>query len=331
MTQQTYVLVDTLNMFYRSRHVVRASDIETKIGMSLHIMFASINKSYKDFNGSHVVFCMDRSSWRKQAYAPYKRNRKVARAALTETELEEDEMFFAALNDFKAFLAEKTNCTVLEADKCEADDFVARWIQSHPNDKHVIVSTDTDFYQLLTDDVSQYNGVQNRHITVNGIFDDRGKPIIDKTTKQPLVLESPEWLLFEKCVRGDKSDNIFSAYPGCRKKGTKNKIGMLEAFADRHKKGFDWNNFMLQKWTDHEDKEHRVLDDYHRNCEIIDLTKQPEEIKSVLDAVIIEAVQKEKVSQVGTKFLKFCGKYDLVRVSDKATEHASYLTAGYIP
>ena len=79
----TYILVDTANMFFRARHVVRGDSIETKIGMAYHIMFSSILKAYRDFNGSHVVFCLEGRSWRKDYYEPYKANRKVARDALT--------------------------------------------------------------------------------------------------------------------------------------------------------------------------------------------------------------------------------------------------------
>ena len=68
----TYILVDTANMFFRARHVVRGDSIETKIGMAYHIMLASILKSYRDFNGSHVVFCLEGRSWRKDFYEPYK-------------------------------------------------------------------------------------------------------------------------------------------------------------------------------------------------------------------------------------------------------------------
>ena len=35
-------------------------------------------------------------------------------------------------------------------------------------------------------------------------------------------------------------------------KGTKNKIGLQEAFADRNEKGYTWNNLMLSKWVDHD-------------------------------------------------------------------------------
>ena len=325
----SYLLIDTANMFFRARHVVRGEDMYTKIGMAFHIMFASINKSYKDFDGSHVVFCLEGRSWRKDFYSPYKANRKAARDALTEKEAEEDQAFWEAFDEFKRFVSEKTNCTVLQHGECEADDFIARWIQNHPNDKHVIVSSDSDFYQLLNDNVSQYNGIAKHHITVDGIFDDNGKPVKDKKTGEAKQIGNPEWLLFEKCMRGDTSDNVFSAFPGVRKKGTKNKVGLIEAFADRNTRGFDWNNMMLQRWVDHEGEEHRVLDDYTRNRTLIDLTLQPDDIKAVLDESIVEQVNKQRISQVGLNFMRLCGKYDLQRLSDAATEHAEYLNAGY--
>ena len=325
----TYILVDSLNMFYRARHVVRGDDIETKIGMAYHIMFSAINKAWRDFNGSHVVFCFEGRSWRKDHYLPYKANRSEARAALTPKEQEEDAKYFEAFDELKTFMEKRTNCTVLQNPVCEADDFIARFIQNHPNDDHVIISSDSDFYQLLAPNVSQYNGITNQHIRLDGIFNDRGKPVIDNKTKEQKVAGDPEWLLFEKCIRGDTSDNIFSAYPGVRKKGTKNKVGLLEAFADRNGKGFDWNNFMLQKWVDHEGVEHRVLDDYQRNRELIDLTAQPEEIKRELDETIVAQVQKVPVSGVGIHFMKFCGKHDLQRISEAAEAHAEYLNAAY--
>lgn len=324
----TYILVDAANMFFRARHVVRG-DLDTKIGMALHIMFSSINKAWRDFDGSHVVFCFEGRSWRKDFYQPYKAQRKEQRDAMSPSEAAEDAAFFEAFDDFKTFLHEQTNVTVLQAQGCEADDFIARWIQTHPEDQHVIVSSDSDFYQLLTKNVSQYNGIANQHITVDGIFDDKGRPVIDKKTKEPKEIGDPAWLLFEKCIRGDTSDNIFSAYPGARKVGSKNKIGMKEAFEDRLGKGYNWNNFMLQRWVDHNGEEHVVRDDYHRNVQLIDLTAQPDDVKSVLDAAIVEAVQAEHKSQVGLRFMKFCGKHNLVRIGEQSTDHARYLGASY--
>jgi 5'-3' exonuclease len=326
----SYILVDAANMFFRARHVVqRGADPKDKIGMAYHIMFASINKVFREQKGTHVVLCLEGRSWRKDAYEPYKRNRSAARAALTVSEQEEDRMFWDAFDELKVFFEQRTNCTVLQQGRCEADDFIARWIQNHPDDKHCIVSSDSDFYQLLNKNVQQYNGITGQLITVGGIFDDRGRPVIDKKTKEAKELGDPQWLLFEKCIRGDTSDNVFSACPGARKKGTKNKVGMMEAFADKDNKGYNWNNFMLQRWTDHEGVEHRVLEDYQRNMHIIDLTAQPDDIKEALDGVIVEQVQKESKSQVGIHFMKLCGKWGMQRTADKAQDHAEYLNKAY--
>jgi len=201
-------------------------------------MFNSIKKAFNDFNGSHVIFCLEGRSWRRSVYEPYKRNRDANREALTPKELEEDKMFWDAYQEFLEYLDTKTNCTVLQEQNSEADDLIARWIQNHPDNEHVIISSDSDFHQLINDKVSMYNGIANQHVTINGIYDDNGKIVMDKKTNIPKVIADPEYILFEKCIRGDSSDNVFSAYPGARKKGSRNKTGIHEAFEDRHNQGF---------------------------------------------------------------------------------------------
>lgn len=324
-----YILVDSANMFFRARHVVRGEDAETKVGMAYHIMFNSINKVWRDFKGSHVVFCLEGKSWRKEVDTTYKANRTAARMALSPKEAEEDKIFWEAFDELKTYLMNKSNCTVLQHQRCEADDFIARFIQNHPNDEHVIVSSDSDFYQLLAPNVRQFNGISKQLITIDGIFDEKGKRIKDKKTKEELPPPDPQWLLFEKCMRGDSSDNVFSAFPGVREKGTKNKVGLREAFADRETKGYNWNNLMLQRWSDHEGNEHRVRDRYLHNKMLIDLTEQPEDIKLALDETINDAVNKQRVQSVGLHFVKFCGKWNLVTIADKMTEHGEYLGATY--
>jgi len=53
----------------------------------------------------------------------------------------------------------------------EADDLIAGWVQAHPNDNHVIISTDGDFAQLIAPNVKQYNGIQNVTITHIQFYD----------------------------------------------------------------------------------------------------------------------------------------------------------------
>jgi 5'-3' exonuclease len=323
----TYILVDTANTFFRARHVVRG-DIDTKVGMALHVTFQSIKKAWTDFNADHVVFCLEGRSWRKDFYEPYKRNRKETRDAMSPREMEEDKVFWEIFDEFKDFVTDKTNCTVLQHPQLEADDLIAGWIQQHPDADHVIISTDGDFAQLIAPNVRQYNGVSNTTITHEGYFDDKGKPVIDKKTKQEKPAPDPQWLLFEKCMRGDTSDNVFSAYPGVRKKGTKNKVGLIEAFEDKNSKGFNWNNLMLQRWVDHKGVEHRVLDDYNRNVTLCDLTAQPDWVKEIINTTIA-SVEPKTVKQVGMRLMKFCAKWDLQRIADQAQQYSEAFSARY--
>ena len=325
-----YLIVDTANTFFRARHAAhRQSDTWDRLGFAIHVTLSSVAKAFRDQRADHVIFCLEGRSWRKDYYEPYKKNRSVARAALTETEQEEDRLFWEAFDELKTFLYEKSNCTVLRHEQLEADDLVAGWIQAHPKDEHIIVSSDTDFYQLLADNVKQYNGITDELHTIAGIFDKKGAPVKDKKTKEAKTIPDPKWILFEKCMRGDPTDNIFSAFPGVRTKGSSKRIGLEEAFADRETKGFNWNNMMLQRWVDHNGEGHRVLDDYERNRVLVDLTAQPDNIKQMIAETIAENSVVKSIPQIGTKFLKFCGKYELKRISDNAQSHVDFLSRSY--
>jgi 5'-3' exonuclease len=237
-------------------------------------------------------------------------------------------MFWDTYEKFTTYLKEKTNVSVIRNEKAEADDLIARFIHLHPNDTHYIVSSDTDFVQLITDNVHQYNGITNELITVNGFFKDNGKPVLDKE-KKPKLLEDPKYQLFKKIIRGDSTDNVFSAYPGVREKGSKNSVGIMEAYEDRSNQGFKWNNFMLQSWTDHNGAEQRVRDCYERNRALIDLTAQPDDIKLAVDSTIKNSVRVETKPQVGIHLMKFCGKYELNKISDQAETYSKWLNAPY--
>jgi 5'-3' exonuclease len=343
----TYVIVDVHNLFHRAKHIGQG-DAATKAGMALQIAFNSFRKMWREFKATHIVVAIDKSSWRKEVYPEYKAHRRVQEALRSKSEREEDEFYFDTMKLFLEFLKTRTNVTILEAPGCEADDFVARWIDLHPNDQHIIMSGDSDFYQLLADNVKIYDGVKNWTISKTEVLDDKGKPatkertvtekIEGKTGKirevKKKVVESisppdPEYELFKKIIRGDASDNIMSAKPGVRENGSSKKPGIKEAYDDRHGRGYDWTLFMQDEWEDHEGNMVKVQDAYKRNQQLIDLRSQPEEIKELLDSVILEAVQKPKKSGVGIYFLKFCDQMNLPNIAKNPNEYATLLQASY--
>jgi len=324
-----YALIDTANTFFRARHIAsRNSTAEEKVAMALHLTLASINQVVKRFGIGHVVVCTEGRSWRKDFYKPYKANRVVDTMSQTEAEVEENTMFWQTYETFTTWLKEKTNTSVLRDPNAEADDLIARFIHLHPDDEHFIISSDTDFLQLIGPNVKQYNGITNELITLEGYLKDNGKPVLNKE-KKPKLLEDPQYILFRKCMRGDSTDNVFSAFPGVREKGSKNKVGLIEAYADRTKQGYAWNNMQLQHWQDHNGVEHRVRDDYERNRKLIDLTAQPDDIKLSVDTNIREGVRRTTTPQVGIHLMKFAGKYELNKIADNADTYARWLNSPY--
>lgn len=313
-----YLIVDTNHLYHRVKHGVKGP-IDERIGLALHVLISSIYKTWKSQGGDHIIFALDGRSWRKDFYPPYKNNRAITKEQKSAVERGEDEEFIAKFNIFTEFVQTKTNCTILHNNRLEADDLIAGFIRLHPDDHHIIVSSDGDFEQLLSPNVVQFNAITNELITLTGIYNEKGKLVTDRKTGLPKESPDPEWSLFVKAMRGCSTDNVFSAYPGVRENGTKNKVGLREAFEDRHKKGFAFNNLMLQRWADHEGNEHRVLDDYNRNVILVDLGAQPDEIKALIDKTIAEATVPKNTKMVGINFMKFCGQFDLAKLSNDAT------------
>jgi 5'-3' exonuclease len=64
---------------------------------------------------------------------------------------------------------------VIRCATAEADDIIARWIALHPQDEHVIVSSDSDFVQLIAPNVKLYNGINDHLFSPEGVTDAKGK------------------------------------------------------------------------------------------------------------------------------------------------------------
>lgn len=320
---KTYLLVDFYNLVFRTRHTVK--DIDMQIGLSMHTFFTTLKASCDRFKPDHIVVCCDSGSWRYSVFADYKLNRKLKELTKSPKEKEDDQAFFESVKELWKYLDEKTNLTTLKCKDAEADDMIAMWIECHPDDKNIIVSTDEDYFQLISDKVSCYNGTKDVLATIDGYFDAKGNNV---THKDGSLKPDPEFSLFLKCIRGD-SDNIFSAYPNVRLKSTKKKVGILEAYEDRVNKGFSYNNFFNQTWKDHNDNQVIVKDRFEFNKSLMDLTAQPQYVKVSCIEEIFNKTEKQAVSEVGIHFMKFCSVWGLDKISQSPNSYASFLNRGY--
>lgn len=343
--KKTYLLLDLAHLLNRARHVISAPNPEEHVGLVLHTVFNMISKMYRRFQPDHLVVALEGRSWRYNLYPEYKSARKVKKTQATPKEIEIDNAVNTAFNNFMTFLKEDTRCSVLQNYNAEADDLIARFVVMHPDDKVVLVSSDMDFIQLLkNDNLTIYDGIKDCLITKEGVFNERNKPMefelkndgkvsVKKNVLKEITLPRPDWLdysLFCKCIRGDNSDSIKSAYPRVSQKGTKNKIGIDQAYDDMKGQGFTYNNFMNQTWEDPFGNKKVVKECYNFNRQLIDLEMIPQDYKTSFDISIAEEVTSEKhISMIGIKFLKFIKPFDLRQVETNQSSFVEMFSKEY--
>lgn len=325
-----FAIIDANNLVHRSKHVVsNYASLDEAVGLVLTIVFNSMRKSFEKFGATHAVVCFDSYSWRKDLYEEYKGDRPKKD--------EKYEVIRRVLIDLRDFLRDDTNVTVLEEGGVEADDFIARWTQVHddPAFEHVIISADNDFKQLVRHNVVLYDPIRHHLFTEKGIYYQDGKKVAkDQPTAemygqtwkvkldkqgQPVTFE-PEWEIFKLCVRG-KKNNMMSAWPNVRE--TK----MREAFDNRG--DIKWNNFINSVWKAPDGESIKVRERYELNRKLADLRCQPKDIVTKIDDAINHALDREKKQMVGAYFTRFCGKYNLVKLSQNPKSIVQLLSAPY--
>lgn len=330
------LLIDVNNYVFRAYFGATKDPIrENRKPLTIWNLFSSLQDLHNRFPKAKIIFLNDSRSWRKDVSDIYKANRELKQLEDKETY---DEIF-SIINDFKAFL-QTTNALVLSAPKAETDDLMYIFTRN-VNAKNVIVSTDSDFYQLLDENTSIFNPISK--ITINKDFvldeennimnfalDGDGKIKTKDCEKYIDPYSVDNWVdftLFCKCIRGDKSDNIMSAYPGVRVKGTKRKTGIIQAFNNRHDQTFDYCNFMEEEWTDAYGKKHIVKEGYEANKKLIDLNCIPEDLKiSFKEKVFndIDEYYKAPTKMNMISIMKFMNKYNVPKLNDNASLYAEF-------
>lgn len=295
---KTTLVVDGTNILHRVFYANLAMSKDIAGGLALHSAFVTLNKYYHKYHPDRMVICFDRSNWRKQytqsdeCISPlvYKANRLENK---TPAELAKIKEFKQYITDFEEILRQHTKLHVLSADRLEADDLVAGMVEKFPEDRIIILSADQDFIQLLK--------------TPNVI-------LIDPSNDARRECDDVDWFIFNKCFRGDRGDNVISAYPRVRETRLK------KAYFDE----FERLSIMDEKYTNPLGKEIRVGDMYKENKLLMDLSCQPDDIKQlILDTIDIELNRPTQFSIF--HFKRFCKKHELVKISEKCADYAHML------
>lgn len=304
--------IDASNILYRTFFAHIKESLDVNVGMCHHIALSTINKYFNNTKADEVILAFDDYSWRK-AYTKhldkcvtYKKYKGTRRKDMTPGDKAKLEKFDSHIQEFIDLFRNQTRVVVLHRKYLEADDLIAGYIQAHPDDEHILVSSDKDFMQLL---------VRNN------------LKIIDPMTDKERTLEEhnndPDFFMFEKCLRGDSGDNVMSSYPRIRQ--TK----IEEAYRDPLVR----TNIMQNKFTvlvnDDDgvpvEREFVTQEVFEENILLMDLTAQPDYIRDLIDETINDAIENRgKFNYI--EFLRFCGKYELNAIRERADSYVSMLS-----
>jgi len=292
-----YLMFDMTNLLYRTFFANKSEDDVTIAGMAHHMALTTLNKYFKLYKPHKVIMCFDRPSWRKDYTKSdecvsgnlYKGNR---RKDMTAAQQKKFEQFIDHITEFEQIMRQHTSAAVLVKDKLEADDLMAGFcdIFSMEDDVEIImVSADKDMMQCLKYDcVKLVNPADGKERTLDDWDGDA------------------DLFMFEKCIRGDRGDNVQSSYPRCKK------TRILRAYADP----LECANMMHDTWIRPTDEKEFVVKHLFKENELLmDLSKQPPEIYRTIVKTIMKEME-DTGSYSHFHFLRFLGKYEMKKVAD---------------
>ncbi len=144
------ILVDAPALCHQAKHSVNLDYQEMQTGI-MFLFLRKIVKLAKSLQSNHLIFAWDsRKSKRKEYFPEYKANRHKDRTPL---EQQFDEGCYKQFNSLKSIILPKIGFECYECEGFEADDIIASIVKNN-KESFTIVTSDSDLYQLLTNDVS---------------------------------------------------------------------------------------------------------------------------------------------------------------------------------
>jgi 5'-3' exonuclease len=294
---KTNVIMDVSSLFYSTYHAMSKEQDDILYAMANKSFMDIINKHHRESACDEVILAFDgKKNWRKTyttsgdalTYKKYKGHR---REKMTDAERSKLERFDEHVIEFREMLKEYTGLLVLQHERLEADDLIAGYIKMHKGEKHLIISPDRDYLQLL----------RYPHVSI----------LDPRTNKQLTLMEydnDPDYFIFHKCIRGDTGDNVMSSYP--RLHGTKIKSAWTDDFMLNNIMKHEFTVSYIDKHTNTaREVTYKTIDAYEENVMLMDLTRQPEVIQEMIEKSIKKS-KRTRGSYNMVKFMRYCNRMD---------------------
>lgn len=268
------LIVDSLNTFLRSFAAIgHINPSGAHIG-GLGGFLKSIGSAIKQLQPTRVILVFDGqggSTNKRYLYPDYKANRHITKISnwdAFDNQEEESESITAQI----VRLIDYLKCLPVDLvviDKVEADDVIG-YLAKRFTDKVIILSTDQDYLQLVSENVSIFSPIKKLLYGPTQVIRDYGIP--------------PHNFLIHKIITGDKGDNV----PGVKGIAAKTLLKLFPVLATEERVTL---KNVLQEC---EGKDKRYADIYnfrnqlHINEKLMDLHNPniPDEDKAVLEEII---------------------------------------------
>lgn len=243
MNHSKHILVyDLSNLAYINAHLL-SPGWESHPDGPKQVMANFVNHArrlYRQFQPDKVVFACDSDRyWRHDIFPDYKGHRV------------ENQLKHCVRTAIALFKQEKPELCC-EVPRCEADD-VIYVLKQVTTDPVTVVSMDGDFFQLM---------------------DQRFRLYSPRAKEYMKVVPHSGFELFLKCIRGDRGDNIPSAYPRISRKR------LWQAF--NHDKAMQ--HIMQTRLADDQPVAHQ----YELNRALIDLSQLPQPLFTAIQNRLLE-------------------------------------------
>lgn len=264
-TSTNLILFDFSNLAHRCLHIkqIRADSDNPAWDlwqyMIFNAMYEYVLQTAADFEAdtTEIVLALDSITgyWRRNLYPPYKVDRAEKRAS--------DGIDWAsAYQEFEKItkaISENLPWKVLRVPNCEADDVIYALATSHKNGKVFIHSGDSDYVQLVSENVSVYNPIKG-YIEFPGNMRVAGKDVWCDTPA--------EYLQYAILTGQGGKDNVFNVRTPTDWDCTKRKPGFGVSAAAK---------VLGAESLEAELVTLGLLENYQRNAQLIDLTALPED------------------------------------------------------
>lgn len=249
------LLLDFLNLVHRSNIKFGVQDNDKISYTIVYNFFRSLKAAINTFEPNKVFICQEGlNNYRYSLYSEYKANRMVKKASEANENLSRQ-------RDIICKLLPMLSLTQVYADKFEADDVIASLSENLKDEEVIILSTDSDFIQLLQADI----GVK--------LFNPIKKEYVEAPTYHYLA-----W----KSLRGDKSDNIPGLVSDAKALAMVENPKLLENFllSEENKIGFNLNKSLIE--LSKVPEEELIFIEGKNNFEIIEDEFKKMEFKTLL-------------------------------------------------